>query len=239
MHKLLDRWATSGWTVTAILETVYVLTRRDMTVRVLLFARLLELDVLRTIYHAHNQPVFIAVHADLIEEGTFVPDVFLLALHALNYGRVYVYNDDGALWAVHFERDESAFFTKERYPDWELVRDVKDWTFKDKVVNSKLRAFPGTFRVAMLHDEAWWTASRYGERHTYNPPPQSPFGAVHRTQVKTAWDVLGITPTADDKAIKKRYRELARAWHPDLHGNSEESNQRMAEINEAYRKVMP
>lgn len=243
MHKLLDRWATSGWAVTTILDNVYILTRREMTVRVLLFDRLLELDTLRTIYHATDLPVFIAVHEALITEDTFVPDDFLRALHALYYGRIYSYNDAGELWGVHLARDERIPITAERYPDWKLVRPVKDWTFRDKVVNSMLHGFPGTFRVAMLHDENWWKTTHEWRAHSggfnTNPPPQSPFGAARHPQVKTAWDVLGMTPTADDKAIKKRYRELARAWHPDLHGNSEESNKRMAEINEAYRKVMP
>lgn len=48
------------------------------------------------------------------------------------------------------------------------------------------------------------------------------------------YEVLGIDKNASDKEIKKAYRQLAKKYHPDLHPDDKESNDKFAEINEAY-----
>jgi len=48
------------------------------------------------------------------------------------------------------------------------------------------------------------------------------------------YKVLGISPNASQDEIKKAYRQLAKKYHPDLHPNDPNANQRMNEINEAY-----
>lgn len=47
------------------------------------------------------------------------------------------------------------------------------------------------------------------------------------------WDVLGVHQGAHGEAVKAAYRRLASEHHPDKGGDPE----RMAEINEAYRKA--
>jgi curved DNA-binding protein CbpA len=51
--------------------------------------------------------------------------------------------------------------------------------------------------------------------------------------MKDYYRILGITPDADQKAIKAAYRQLARKYHPDTR-NDDASDERMKEINEAY-----
>ncbi|HEY4013100.1 MAG TPA: J domain-containing protein [Polyangiaceae bacterium] len=58
----------------------------------------------------------------------------------------------------------------------------------------------------------------------------------------SAWRVLGVAPGTDMAEIKRAYRRLARAVHPDLHpGATDEERRalevRFAEITEAYRAV--
>jgi molecular chaperone DnaJ len=53
---------------------------------------------------------------------------------------------------------------------------------------------------------------------------------------KDYYIVLGITPSADAKKIKKAYRTVAKKYHPDRSG-SPESAERFQEIREAYETL--
>jgi curved DNA-binding protein len=48
------------------------------------------------------------------------------------------------------------------------------------------------------------------------------------------YKILGVERTADDKQIKKAYRDLARKFHPDKNPNDKEAERRFKQINEAY-----
>ncbi|NOQ75279.1 MAG: DnaJ domain-containing protein [Crocinitomix sp.] len=47
------------------------------------------------------------------------------------------------------------------------------------------------------------------------------------------YKILGIPKTADEKAIKKAYRKLARKYHPDVNPNDKTAEGKFKEINEA------
>lgn len=49
------------------------------------------------------------------------------------------------------------------------------------------------------------------------------------------YEVLGVAPTASVETIHDAYRAMARAEHPDAVGATEETQARMARINEAWR----
>lgn len=52
--------------------------------------------------------------------------------------------------------------------------------------------------------------------------------------------VLGVSRTASDEEIKKKYRELARKYHPDNYANNplaDLAQEKMKEINEAYDAI--
>lgn len=51
---------------------------------------------------------------------------------------------------------------------------------------------------------------------------------------KDFYKVLGVSKDADDAAIKKAYRRLARTWHPDKNPGDEKAETRFKEIGEAY-----
>ena len=48
------------------------------------------------------------------------------------------------------------------------------------------------------------------------------------------YEVLGVDKTADDDAIKKAYRKMAKQYHPDLHPGDAEAEAKFKEVNEAY-----
>ena len=48
------------------------------------------------------------------------------------------------------------------------------------------------------------------------------------------YEVLGVGKDADDNALKKAYRELAKKYHPDVNPGNEESEKKFKEASEAY-----
>lgn len=58
---------------------------------------------------------------------------------------------------------------------------------------------------------------------------------------KDYYKVLGVSKTANEKELKKAYRELALKWHPDRNQGSEEeklkADKMFKDINEAYSVI--
>jgi len=53
-------------------------------------------------------------------------------------------------------------------------------------------------------------------------------------QKRDCYEVLGIDKSADDAAIKKAYRALAKKYHPDMNPNDPTAEEKFKEVNEAY-----
>ena len=45
---------------------------------------------------------------------------------------------------------------------------------------------------------------------------------------------LGLGPDADRDDLKRRYKQLVKRHHPDLHGGCKRAEERLKRINEAY-----
>jgi DnaJ-class molecular chaperone len=52
--------------------------------------------------------------------------------------------------------------------------------------------------------------------------------------MKDLYKTLGVAESADEAAIKKAYRKLAKEFHPDITGDDKKKTERFKEINEAY-----
>ena len=48
------------------------------------------------------------------------------------------------------------------------------------------------------------------------------------------YEVLGVDKNADEGALKKAYRSLAKKYHPDMNPGDSEAEQKFKEVNEAY-----
>ncbi len=48
------------------------------------------------------------------------------------------------------------------------------------------------------------------------------------------YEVLGVEKSADDAAIKKAFRQLAKKYHPDMNPGDKEAEQKFKEVQEAY-----
>ena len=53
-------------------------------------------------------------------------------------------------------------------------------------------------------------------------------------QKRDYYEVLGVDKNADDAAIKKAYRQLAKKYHPDMNPGDKEAEMKFKEASEAY-----
>ena len=51
---------------------------------------------------------------------------------------------------------------------------------------------------------------------------------------RDCYEILGVPAAADEKAIKRAYRKLAKLYHPDTNSGNEEAQKKFREIGEAY-----
>ena len=49
------------------------------------------------------------------------------------------------------------------------------------------------------------------------------------------YEVLGVDKGADEAAIKKAYRQLAKKYHPDVNPDDKDAEEKFKEVNEAYQ----
>jgi len=54
---------------------------------------------------------------------------------------------------------------------------------------------------------------------------------------KDYYEILGVSPQADKKEIKKVYQTLAKKYHPDKNPGNKEAEEKFKEINEAYHAI--
>src|SRR5918997_2331368 len=55
--------------------------------------------------------------------------------------------------------------------------------------------------------------------------------------MRDPYDILGVSRSASEADIKKAYRKLAKAYHPDRNKNDPKAKDKFAEVNTAYEIV--
>ena len=48
------------------------------------------------------------------------------------------------------------------------------------------------------------------------------------------YEILGVNKSADDAAIRKAYRKLAKKYHPDTNQGDKQAEKKFKEVTEAY-----
>lgn len=65
-------------------------------------------------------------------------------------------------------------------------------------------------------------------------PPRDGMTPRHRSPEHKALHTLGLAPPITKIALKKRYKELAKRFHPDRNNGDKAAEEQLKEINEAY-----
>lgn len=192
-----------------------------------------DAEHLRGIFTAFQMPVLFIVDKSLLPEpdpmyhyaNTILP-LWLRALHAVYYGRIYCWTGDG-ISALHVQWTNGT-------AQWSEPIDITGILFTH--TDSKLYEFKGLFHIARFYDKAFWKnppreqePKRY-QRRTDAPPP--------RPQSEASNDFYHLLLKCNSlQEMKRKYRELAREWHPDLNPGKPQATVNMQLINSAFDRA--
>lgn len=153
---------------------------------------------------------------------TYALDDWMQLLVALHGGKVYGYEVAG--------RD--AFFFPVHMMGTTPIRKVRYGNIVNyaaiggKTVNTLNPYMPGKWYVGGFeNDSQRYRSYTSSDRGTFADPLQRYF------------DTLGLPRNADEVAVKRAYRTLARLYHPDVNEETD-SDERMKRINAAYTHIM-
>lgn len=226
-------------------------------------------EAIKITFDSHNQPVLFVVDVRAMPPYLHVSELpqWVKVLHAIYYGRVYVFNDlQEHISACHFDWAADTRRCSEAI-------DITGILFTD--TDCKLRDFPGLFHIARFYDRAFWK-----EQAAPPPPPKRPrskqappkqedvFEAFRKAYQKAYEDRqyqhqrkadyeqryeqkynAGYRPSSDDKwlqgfmstgdlaAARALYKQLAKEWHPDLNPGKPQALETMQAINIAFDRV--
>jgi DnaJ domain len=78
--------------------------------------------------------------------------------------------------------------------------------------------------LGMLHDTPLHARRRERREERKGPPPE----------LRAALDVLGLDWPVDPPALRARWKELAKRFHPDANGGDREAEEKLKDVNRAY-----
>lgn len=123
----------------------------------------------------------------------------------------------------------------------------KSWNFFAGMSDREVESFQRS--VHWAHRPTWKMGERPGTRFDpdafHDPfglyddeaPPAEPRPEPERrftAEQRRAFNVLQLEPTDDLRAVKLRYKQLAKRFHPDANGGDRGHEDRLKHINEAY-----
>jgi hypothetical protein len=115
---------------------------------------------------------------------------------------------------------------------------------------------PNEIEANLRHDTSWqrptWPLGRLGGGHRFSAEyMRDPLGLLYATplharrtrpaerpaappELRAALDVLGLDWPVDQPALRARYKELAKRYHPDANGGDRSTEDRLKDVNRAY-----
>lgn len=188
-------------------------------VAVFYFTKPITLSLLRDVFMFEGNVLVVLDIALMPPDGTArsrMPD-WLRALHALYYGRVYVWCGEH-IHAAHFDFDDNIAILSDPIEGFNLLCAEVDCWFTD---------FSGHYRIARFYDKKFWNVPNYRHVHKQTEPP------AHLRRR----DYLGeLLKEGTLERARVYYRQLARTLHPDVNP-ADDATAEMQRLNEAYEKV--
>lgn len=117
----------------------------------------INLQSIRGFFDYHVNSVLFIVDSDLVTDIS-VDEPWLRAIHALYYGRIYVWDGIG-ISAIHHDKLNDRFHRSGHIVISRIVFETVDCWYP---------GFPGLFKVAMLGDEVFWKTEAKKDK----PPPR-------------------------------------------------------------------
>jgi hypothetical protein len=115
---------------------------------------------------------------------------------------------------------------------------------------------PQEIESNLRHDSGWhrptWPLGRLGASRRLSPEIlRDPLGMLHEGQapqarrrgtlaekappeLRAALDVLGLEWPVDGRAVRSRYKELAKRFHPDVNNGDRSAEEKLKDVNRAY-----
>ena len=189
------------------------------------------LERIRDVFSVSGVPVLYIVDSALMPPldpmyhyANIIVPLWLRAIHALYYGRIYIWNGD-YIEAVHVTWSNGTVQSSGYI-------DITGVLFTH--VDCKLYDFPGLFNIARFYDRAFWKTAqqppREKQRAKTEPPKQPP-----AQQGLTYYGVfLACNSLAE---MKRKHRELAKKHHPDLNPGDSNATETMQLINAAFDRA--
>lgn len=110
--------------------------------------------------------------------------------------------------------------------------DMQDYINRATVWDRPTRRYDSATTAEAIRTAAW-KFYHYTEKEP--PKEQTRFNATQKnTPEIDAMTIMGLMPPLTLEAIKKRYKELAKRYHPDLNRDNSEAEELLKKINMAY-----
>ena len=115
---------------------------------------------------------------------------------------------------------------------------------------------PQEIEANLRHDSGWhrptWPLGRLGAARRLSPEflrdplglfngeaprarkPETPAEKMAPPELRAALDVLGLEWPVDHRAVRTRYKELAKRFHPDVNNGDRSAEEKLKDVNRAY-----
>ena len=127
----------------------------------------------------------------------------------------------------------------------EHIRDFnKSWNFFEGLSEEQ---FENEIRKSTTWDRPSWKfgTSNYDKKindpfNFFNNTNDKNFSKKkHNTKLSSSWKLLGLNPTANMEEVKKKYKSLAKKWHPDKNLKLKDNASDMfVKITNAYKAII-
>merc|ERR1711944_267174 len=108
----------------------------------------------------------------------------------------------------------------------------KHKTFNKNVISSKNFSCVGQKKIPVISRQEFLTSDSIFSSQYFNKSFRT--SASAHDAKKDYYKILGVSPDANQKDIKKSYYQLAKKYHPDTNKGDNKAQKKFQEVSEAY-----